>query len=88
MRGFCGLPAAMSIRIPNFLHSNQKLRTLEISFEICSEAPGFNRTGLRISRSTSTTCPLATGRARVISVPNEVSYRLLVEQQQYAAWPA
>lgn len=29
-------------RIPNFFHSNQKLRTLEISFEICSEAPGFN----------------------------------------------
>ncbi|MDD9266951.1 ArsR/SmtB family transcription factor [Paenibacillus sp. GCM10023248] len=29
-------------RIPNFLHSNQKLRTLEISFEICSEAPGYN----------------------------------------------
>ncbi|GGI47036.1 transcriptional regulator [Paenibacillus marchantiophytorum] len=29
-------------RIPNFLHSNQKLRALEISFEICSEAPGYN----------------------------------------------
>ncbi|RTE06443.1 ArsR/SmtB family transcription factor [Paenibacillus whitsoniae] len=29
-------------RIPNFLHSNQRLRSLEISFEICSEAPGFN----------------------------------------------
>ncbi|MDQ0917923.1 transcriptional regulator [Paenibacillus sp. V4I5] len=29
-------------RIPNFFHSNQKLRSMEISFEICSEAPGFN----------------------------------------------
>ncbi|OPH59655.1 transcriptional regulator [Paenibacillus ferrarius] len=29
-------------RIPNFLHSNQKLRSLEISLEICSEAPGYN----------------------------------------------
>ncbi|SDN41333.1 Predicted transcriptional regulator [Paenibacillus sp. yr247] len=29
-------------RIPNFLHRNQKLRSLEISFEICSEAPGYN----------------------------------------------
>ncbi|MFE4711909.1 ArsR/SmtB family transcription factor [Paenibacillus sp. NPDC056722] len=29
-------------RIPNFLLSNQLLKRLEISLEICSEAPGFN----------------------------------------------
>ncbi|MDK8180334.1 ArsR family transcriptional regulator [Paenibacillus sp. UMB4589-SE434] len=28
--------------LPNFLLSNQELKRLEISFEICSEAPGFN----------------------------------------------
>lgn len=28
-------------RIPNFLHGNEKLSSLEISFEICSEAPGY-----------------------------------------------
>ncbi|MFC5652950.1 ArsR/SmtB family transcription factor [Paenibacillus solisilvae] len=31
-------------RIPNFLNSNQKLRSLEISLEICSEASGCNET--------------------------------------------
>jgi predicted transcriptional regulator len=29
-------------RIPNFIHGHQQLRSLSISFEICSEAPGYN----------------------------------------------
>lgn len=28
--------------IPNFVENNKKYRSLEISFEICSEAPGYN----------------------------------------------